>query len=70
MIKKMFFLIIVLINYLLRFRKSVYSWLQSGTKYKFKTFVVTQASDANMTDELTGVSSEVEVDMAIYFRRI
>merc|ERR1719223_730496 len=49
---------------MIRLRKSIYPWLQSGTKYKFVTTVVTQTDDANMSDELEGVSSEVE---ATYF---
>merc|ERR1719329_561084 len=46
------------------FRKVAYTWLQSGTKYKFVTSVVTQSSEANMSDELEGASSNIE---ATYF---
>ena len=42
------------------FRKVAYDWLVSGTKYKFVTSVVTQSSEANMSDELEGLSSDVE----------
>ena len=49
------------------FRKVGYSWLKSGTKYKFKTVIITQSSDANMSDELVGSSSEIE---ASYFDKL
>ena len=49
---------------LIRLRKAAYSWLVSGTKYKFVTNIVTQSDNANMSDELEGLSSELE---ATYF---
>lgn len=49
---------------LFRFRKAAYTWLESGKKYKFVTSVVTQSSEANMSDELEGATSQVE---ATYF---
>ena len=52
---------------MIRLNKNNYSWLVSGTKYKFVASVVTQSSDANMSDELEGLSSEVE---ATYFDNI
>ena len=49
------------------FRKAIYDWLVSGTNYKFKTYVVTQSAQANMSAELIGHVSEVE---ATYFDKI
>ena len=47
-----------------RFGNSYRPYLQSGTKHKFKIFIVTQSGQANMNGELNGNSSEVE---ATYF---
>jgi hypothetical protein len=40
-----------------RFSKTTSNWLESG---KFETYVVTQSSDANMSDELKGESLSIE----------
>ena len=52
---------------MIRLNKNNYSWLVSGTKYKFVVNVVTQSSNANMSDELEGLSSELE---ATYFDNV
>ena len=52
---------------MIRLNKNNYSWLVSGTKYKFVASVITQSEDANMSDELEGLSSEVE---ATYFDNV